>query len=208
MHKVLIVDDQSITRKYLSFLITESSDYVLVGTASCSSEALRFFESNQVADLVLMDVVLSGSEQNGFETAKRIKEIRPSVKIIIITSMPEVSYVKRARDLGIESFWYKEMEELPILALMERTMAGESVYPDAMPELLLGNAKSTEFTDMEFEVLREMTTGATNREIAQKLNIAEATVNYHIQNLLQKTGYKNRVQLAVQARLEGLVIVE
>ena len=59
---------------------------------------------------------------------------------------------------------------------------------------------------MELDVLREVTTGATNKEISEKLYISPATVNYYINDLLVKTGYKNRVQLAVKARLEGLVI--
>ena len=61
---------------------------------------------------------------------------------------------------------------------------------------------------MELKVLREVTTGATNKEISEKLFVSPATVNYYINDLLVKTGYKNRVQLAVKARLEGLVISE
>ena len=204
MTKVAIVDDQNITRQFFSYFIKEADEFELVAALKDGETAVEYCMSHDV-DLVLMDIVMVGGI-NGLEAAKRIKENKPEIKIIIITSMPEVSYMDKAREIGIESFGYKEMQEVPIRSVMERTMNGESIYPDTTPELTIGNAKSVEFTRMEIDVLRELTTGATNKEIAEKLFISPTTVNFHINNLLLKTGYKNRVQLAVKARLEGLVI--
>ena len=204
MTKVAIVDDQNITRQFFSYFIKDSEEFELVATLKDGEEAISFCKNNAV-DLLLMDIVMVGG-MNGLDASKEIKAVRPSIKIIIITSMPEVSYIERAREIGVDSFWYKELEEVPILTVMERTMKGEHIYPDSTPELMIGNAKSTEFTDIELEILREVTTGATNKEISEKLFVSPATVNYYINDLLVKTGYKNRVQLAVKARLEGLVI--
>ncbi|MBO4510912.1 MAG: response regulator transcription factor [Lachnospiraceae bacterium] len=204
MTKVAIVDDQNITRQFFSYFIKDSAEFELVATLKDGEEAISFCKNNAV-DLILMDIVMVGG-MNGLDASREIKAIRPSIKIIIITSMPEVSYIEKAREIGVDSFWYKELEEVPILTVMERTMKGEHIYPDSTPELMIGNAKSTEFTDMELEILREVTTGATNKEISEKLFVSPATVNYYINDLLVKTGYKNRVQLAVKARLEGLVI--
>ncbi len=100
-----------------------------------------------------MDVVTRNGE-SGLDAAARIKRAFPQIKIIIVTSMPECSYLSRAREIGVESFWYKEEQRESLLDVMERTMAGESVYPDATPELQLGLASSYEFTDRELEVLR------------------------------------------------------
>ena len=204
MTKVAIVDDQNITRQFFSYFIKDSKEFELVATLKDGEEAISFCKTGDV-DLILMDIVMVGG-MNGLDASKEIKKIRPSVKIIIITSMPEVSYIEKAREIGVDSFWYKELEEVPILQVMERTMKGEHIYPDTTPELMIGNAKSTEFSELELDVLREVTTGATNKEISEKLYISPATVNYYINNLLVKTGYKNRVQLAVKARLEGLII--
>ena len=85
-------------------------------------------------------------------------------------------------------------------------MAGESVYPDGTPEVQLGHARSTEFTERELEVLRFMTTGVPNAVIAEKLGIAENTVKNHIRHMMEKTGCKNRTELAIQARVSGVVI--
>jgi len=204
MTKVAIVDDQNITRQFFSYFIKDSEEFELVATLKDGEEAIDYCKKNTL-DLILMDIVMVGG-MNGLDAAKEIKAFKPQIKIIIITSMPEVSYIERAREIGVDSFWYKELEEVPILTVMERTMKGEHIYPDSTPELMIGNAKSTEFTDIELEILREVTTGATNKEISEKLFVSPATVNYYINDLLVKTGYKNRVQLAVKARLEGLVI--
>ena len=204
MTRVAIVDDQNITRQFFSYFIKDSSEFELVATLKDGEEAISFCKNNAV-DLILMDIVMVGG-MNGLDASKEIKKLRPTIKIIIITSMPEVSYIEKAREIGVDSFWYKELEEVPILSVMERTMKGEHIYPDTTPELMIGNAKSTEFSQMDLDILREVTTGATNKEISEKLYVSPATVNYYINDLLVKTGYKNRVQLAVKARLEGLVI--
>ena len=157
------------------------------------------------ADLVIMDIVMTEG-QSGLGAAKRIKDKCPSAKILMVTSMPEVSYINRARQVGADSFWYKEVQEEPILSVMRRTMAGESIYPDSTPVVSLGNAVSTEFTEHETEVLRELTDGASNREIAEKLGISERTVKMHITNMIEQTGFRSRLELAVKARTGGLVI--
>ena len=89
---------------------------------------------------------------------------------------------------------------------MQRTMNGESIYPDQTPVIRIGNAVSTEFTEKETEVLRELIDGASNKEIAEKLGISERTVKMHITNMIQKTGFRSRLELAVKARTGGLVI--
>ena len=123
--------------------------------------------------------------------------------------MPECSYLGRAREIGVESFWYTEDQRQSLLEIMERTMNGESVYPEASPELRLGLASSYDLrSQRELEVLREITGGDTNQEIAESLHLSVATVKSHILNMLEKTGFRNRTELAVRARESGLVILD
>ena len=89
---------------------------------------------------------------------------------------------------------------------MDRTMAGESIYPDTTPRLKLGDAASDRFTERELEVLRLVVAGETDAGIAEKLFISIRTVKQHIQTLREKTGFRNRTELAVRARESGLVI--
>ena len=205
-YSVLIADDQSMARQLFEMFVKSSEKYRLVYSLESASVA-HIYCSRFPIDLVLMDVVMADGV-SGLEAAKRIKKVSPKTKIIIVTSMPEVSYIKRAREIGVESFWYKEASREPILSVMDRTMAGESVYPDSAPVLTLGNAKSVEFTPKELEVLREMTMGLTNSAIAEKLFIDVTTVKSHVTHMLQKTGFQNRTELAIQARVSGLVIGE
>lgn len=202
--KVMIVDDQFISRQLFEMYVKTSDKYEVTYSVESAAFADAYVLKNQI-DLVLMDILMNDGS-NGLDAAARIKKNSPETKIIAVTSMPEYSWMKLAREIGIESFWYKEASEATILDVMDRTMAGESVYPDGTPEVLLGHARSTEFTERELEVLRFMTTGVPNAVIAEKLGIAENTVKNHVRHMMEKTGCKNRTELAIQARVSGVVI--
>ncbi len=205
-YRVLIVDDFTMPRQVFEAAVRQSEQYTLAASLSSADEAVSYCRRNAV-DLVLMDVVMVEG-MSGMEASRQIKELLPKAKIIMVTSMPEVSYIRQAKAIGVDSFWYKEIQEQPILEIMDRTMAGESVYPESTPRVIIGNAVSTDFTERELEVLREMTTGATNMEIAERLFISTATVKSHIESMLQKTGFHTRTELAVHARVDGIVIKE
>lgn len=90
--------------------------------------------------------------------------------------------------------------------IIKRTLSGESIYPNSTPEVMLGSAKSTEFTPREIQVLRLLTIGEGNEEITAKLKISQNTIKTHIKHLLKKTGFESRTQLAIQSRVTGFVI--
>jgi len=202
--KVMIVDDQAISRHLFELYIQGSDKYELAFSLS-SADVAEVYLLKHPVDLILMDILMNDGS-NGLDAAKRIKERYPAVKIIAVTSMPEHSWVGRAKKIGVDSFWYKETEEKTILDVMDRTMAGERVYPDSSPEVTLGLAKSSEFTERELEVLRIITTGATNGAVAEELGISENTVKAHVRSMLEKTGYQSRTELAIKARVIGITI--
>ena len=204
MTNVMIVEDQAMPRQLFELFIRQSENYELLYSIESAGMA-EVYCMRRPPDLILMDVCTAMGE-SGLEAAERIKKKYPEIKIIIVTSMPECSYMDRARAAGVESFWYKEISREPILDLMDRTMAGESVYPDALPEVMIGAASSREFTDRELEVLRELTSGDPDTEIAARQNMSVWTVRTHIRHLLEKTGFDSRTRLAVEARESGLVI--
>ena len=118
------------------------------------------------------------------------------------------TWLQRAREIGVESFWYKDGKKTAILDVMKRTMAGESIYPDSTPLIRIGNSTNHEFTERELDILRELTTGDSNTEIGERLCISASTVKYHVENLLAKTGFHTRTELASEARSLGIVIKE
>lgn len=89
--------------------------------------------------------------------------------------MVEESYLKRAKAAGAESFWYKDVSPESLLEVMDRTMAGESLYPDRTPETRLGQVSSTQLTPREIEVLRLVCEGLEYEEIAAELGISSRT---------------------------------
>lgn len=202
-YRVMIVDDQSIARKLFESVIEGSDKFELAKSVE-SASMVDVYLARYSVDLLLLDIVMPDGA-GGLAAAEYVKSHYPSVKVILATSMPEVSFLDRAREIGVESFWYKEAGE-SLLDVMERTMAGERVFPDAVPPQKLGQTLSTELSAAELAVLRELTTGAGNQEIGERLNISVNTVKSHIQHMLEKTGYANRTELAIQARVLGVVI--
>lgn len=203
-YQIMIVDDQFVSRELFKLYIDQSPQYEVVYSIDSAMFADTYVLKNHV-DLIIMDILMQDGS-NGLDAAEKIKKLRPDIKIVAVTSMPEVSWMDRAKKIGIESFWYKEVAEKTILEIMDRTLAGESIYPNETPEVTLGLAKSTELTPREIEVLRLLTTGAGNEEIAEKLHISQNTVKTHIKHLLEKTGFSSRTQLAIQSRITGFVI--
>lgn len=203
-YKVMIIDDQEMARQLFAWYFEGQEDYVVVCQAGTVSFVEEFVKTNQV-DVVIMDVLMK-DDVNGFVMAKRIKKICPQIKIVMVTSMPEVSWINKAKNMGIDSFWYKEASQETILSVVKRTMAGERVYPNEPPKVSVGQAFSTEITERELEVLRVMTKGSSNAAIARELGIAENTVKQHIRHMMEKTGCESRTELAIEARLSGVVV--
>ncbi len=206
MTKVMIVEDDPMASKLLEIFVKESDRYSVAHTIDNASMAEMYCFKNPI-DLILMDVC-TAMNANGLDAAAKIKKSFPHVKVIIMTSQPECSFIDRARSIGVDSFWYKESTAEKVIEVMDRTMNGESVYPDTTPTLQLGNAKSSEFSPKELEVLRELISGESDAVIADKLHMSLRTVKAHIQTMREKTGFRNRTELAVRARESGLVINE
>ena len=204
MYNVLIVEDDPMARKLLEIFVATSDNYHLVPSLDSAAMVELYCMTNHV-DLVLMDVCTS-MDANGIEAAVKLKKNYPQIKIIIMTSQPEYSYIDQARKIGVESFWYKEPTAEALLKMMDRTMAGESIYPDSAPVIRLGAALSEDFTERELEVLRELVSGKTDAAIAESLCLSVTRVKQHIQHIREKTQFANRTELAVRARESGLVI--
>lgn len=203
-YKIMIVDDQFVSREMFKLYISQCPDYEVVHCVDTAMFADTYVINSDL-DLVIMDILMHDGS-NGLDAAEKIKKLKPELKIIAVTSMPEVSWMDRAKQIGIESFWYKEVSEETILKIIERTLSGESIYPIQTPEVKLGMTKSTDLTPREIQVLRLLTTGVGNDEISDNLGISLNTVKTHIQHLLDKTGFASRTQLAIQARVTGFVI--
>ena len=204
--RVVVVDDQYLARGFFEGLVRMSERYELAASLSGAEQAVAFCDEHP-ADLIVMDVMMKRG-LDGLTCARSIKASHPEVKIILTTSTAEAEWIDRARRAKIDSFWFKEYSEISLTEVMERTMRGESVYPDSLPNPEFGDARKADLTEREQAVLRELTRNSTNEEIAQRLGVSANTVRTHIQHMLEKTGYKNRIDLAVNAKALGVVVHE
>lgn len=193
MTSVLIVEDQRMPRENMEHLVEDSGRYRRVASLSTAEMALAQCARHAV-DLVLMDVCTKGS-RDGIDVAAEIKARYPETKVIIITSMVEESYLKRAKAAGAESFWYKDVSPESLLEVMDRT-----------PETRLGQVSSTQLTPREIEVLRLVCEGLEYEEIAAELGISSRTVKRFVSSLLEKTGYSNRTRLAIAVTKKNFIL--
>ena len=184
--------------------VRASVNYELAAGLRTAQEAVRYVDENKV-DLLILDVMMQDGI-DGLTAAEMIKQKHPEVKIILTTSTSETSWEQKAKEAGIESFWYKEYDEHGLLEIMERTLNGESIYPADEPNVPFGKITRAELTEREIEILRELTASRTNEEIAERLVISVNTVKRHIQNIMEKTGFESRLELAMNAKSIGLVV--
>lgn len=190
MTDILIVEDQPMVRKLLESYVEKEPEFMLAASipgANLAPELCR----QQPVDLILMDVQTENRE-NGLAAAAQIK-------IVIVTSLLDAEVLRQAKRIGAESLWYKDGSQEKLMEIVRRTLAGEHIFPDAPPVTQIGTAKSSEFTEAEMRVLRCLVQGMSYTATAQTLGIDARTVKFHVSNMLQKTNFENKLQLAVAA---------
>ena len=202
--RVVVADDQNISRGFFELYVRAALRYQLLAGLRTAREAVAYVDGHET-DLLILDVMMQDGV-DGLTAAGEIKRKHPEIKIILTTSSSETSWEEKARKIGVESFWYKEYDEHSLIELMDRTMNGESVYPGDTPKVPFGNVTRADLTERELDVLRELTGGLMNEEIAERLSISPNTVKRHIQNIMEKTGYDSRLDLAMNAKALGLVV--
>lgn len=202
-YKVLIVDDQTLPRLYFEKIIDHAENYTLAASIASAKMADAYCAKGCV-DLIIMDIVMS-DEVNGLEAAAKIKSEYPAVRILAVTSMPDATFLEKARSAGVDSFWYKEVHDAPMLEVMDRTMSGERVWPDHAPVVPFGMCTSADLTERELDVLRLLALGYSNQEIAERLSVSVNTVRFHLVNIQSKTGHTSRTELAIAVAKSGIV---
>lgn len=195
MINVMIVEDQKMIRSLLENYIEKEPGYRVVSSVAGAGRALELCGEIKV-DLILMDVQTEHRE-NGLSAAAKIKQKFPQIKTVIVTSLVDYDVLKKAKKLGADSLWYKDTDEETLMDIVRRTVSGEHIFPDSPPEVEIGTAKSTEFTKTELVVLRHLVRGLSYSRIAEEMGIEVTTVKFHVTNMLQKTNFKNKLQLAL-----------
>ena len=149
MIRVLIVEDQAILRESLARSVGDQPDMTVVSAIADASEALGVALKER-PDMILMDVCTE-HDSNGIVAAARIKEQLPECRVIIMTGMPEITFVDQAREAGVDSFVYKNVGIDELFAVMRSTLAGYCTFPKPPESIFSGTAA---LDDVELSILR------------------------------------------------------
>jgi DNA-binding NarL/FixJ family response regulator len=214
--RVLLVDDQALFREGLETLLSVHKDIQVVGQASNGQEAVEVAASVR-PDVVLMDVRMP--ILNGVGATRRLKKALPQCRVIVLTTFDDDEYVFDALRAGAVGYLLKDVDSAQLVEAIRATGRGESILQPSVAAKVIAEftrvssmvpAAQMErlvepLSDRESEILALITTGASNKEIADQLFIAEGTVKNHVTHILGKLGVRDRTQAALKARELGLL---
>jgi DNA-binding NarL/FixJ family response regulator len=200
MINIVIVEDQVLLRDALAKIINGQEDMRVAGSVVNADGALALCRE-LAPDLALIDVVTEG-RANGLAAAAAIRREMPEVKIVIMTALPEITFMETARKAGVHSFIYKDSDSEYLLFVLRSTMKGKGTYPGPSDDPIAG----VRFTAGEMAVIRLVCKGKDRQEIAQSLDISEARVKQHFAALLDKTGFDSITKFFVYAVARGFIV--
>ena len=206
--RVLIVDDHEIVREGLQILLSEESEFEVVGLAGDSEAALALVKQLN-PDVILMDLVLPGLD--GIETTKRIVAANPSAKVLVLTSYSDDLRVRDAIQAGAIGYLLKDVLKAELLNAIRSAAAGKpALHPDAQ-QYLMRQLSGTDapphsrLTAREFNILQLLAEGKSNKEVALALSLTEGTVKGYVSTIFDKLGVADRTQAALYAVEHGLL---
>lgn len=210
--RILLVDDHVLFRQGLVTLLEAQPDFTVVGQVGSVAEAVA--KAGEVeSDLILMDFSLP--DGTGLDATQKILARQPQAKIVFLTVHEEDDRLFAALRCGAKGYLLKNVPISRLLTFLRGVEYGEAAISRKMATRILDefarmdppvqryappNSSGNDLTTRELEVLEELTTGASNREIADRLIIAENTVKNHMRNILNKLNLKNRREAAQFAR--------
>jgi two-component system, NarL family, nitrate/nitrite response regulator NarL len=206
MTSILIVDDHPLVRTGLISLFSYEEDLSCIGEAANTEEALKAIIEKK-PDIVLVDLRLGN--ESGFDLFESVSALNePQCKFIILTSSAHLADFQKAKDVGAYGYILKEALPEELLFAIRLVSSGRKYYDPGIMELVMGDNKEEDhissLTPKEIEVLRELGTGLSNRDIASKLFISENTVKKHVSQILDKLQLSDRTQAALFANVKGL----
>jgi DNA-binding NarL/FixJ family response regulator len=206
--RVLITDDHPVVREGLEFMLGLQDDIELVGTAGDGGETLTYVPVLR-PDVVVLDMRLPGKD--GAEVTEHLKQEHPDVKVLILTAEPDGDALRRALAAGADGFMLKTARPAELAAAIRDVAAGKSVVAPSLTGALFAAARGVSprtapaLSDREHQVLQLLADGRTNKDIAAKLFVSEATVKTHVENILRKLGVADRTQAVAEAFRRGYV---
>lgn len=203
---ILLVDDHEVVRLGLKSLIDRHLDYSVVAEAATEEDAIEKALEYK-PDIVLMDIRLSGG--NGIVACEKIMEVLPKTKVIMLTSYAEDEMLFAAIRAGAVGYILKQVGGNDVIRAVESAMRGEAMLDPSLTQRVFSEVRRSiqkeeasyfnDLTEKEMQVLGQISTGKTNREIAETLFLSEGTVRNYVSSILSKLGVANRAEAAAYA---------
>ncbi len=209
--RVLIADDQTITRSGLQTLLAAAENIEIVDEACNGQEAIEMAASLQ-PDVILMDLRMPGI--NGIKATRRIHRTSPKINILVLTVFEEDTSVFPAIRAGARGYLLKNTEQEELLRAISTVAGGGAIFSPGIAQKVLGYLTAPqpdvsgdifdELTSREREILELIAQGKTNAEIATTLNLSPKTVSNYISNVLLKVHATDRAKLMLMALDAGM----
>lgn len=195
---VLLVDDHPLMRRGVSQLLSFEDEFTVVAEASNGADAVTI-ACRKEPDLILLDLNMKG--MSGLDTLKVLREEGVTSTVIVLTVSDNKQDIRALVDAGADGYLLKDTEPDELIRLLKQAMVTGNAYNEYVLEIMRDKSVSDDMfsslTDREREILVEVARGFSNRQIADRLFISEATVKVHIKSLLKKLCVKSRVAATV-----------
>ena len=213
MIRLIIVDDHEVVRKGLRGFLEMLDDFEIVGEGQNGTEAVKLATALE-PDVILLDLMMP--EMDGIEATREIIAGNPKARILILSSFIDEKTLFPALEAGASGFILKDVSPDDLADAIRDTARGQTRLHPRIAEMLLnrvrdgkqeapaGSSPADDLTEREFEVLKYICRGQSNKEIADTMSISPMTVKSHVSNLLGKLGLLDRTQAAIYAIRNGL----
>jgi DNA-binding NarL/FixJ family response regulator len=212
--RVFLVDDHRIVRAGVRGYLELADDITVAAEAAGGKQAIDAIAvlepGGELPDVVLMDLVMPGMD--GVEATRRIKARWPDIEVVAVTSFLEEAKVRTALQAGAAGYVLKDADADQVAAAIRAAAAGQCHLDPAVAKILADSLRAPRpaadtLTARERDVLAQIASGATNRQIARRLGVAERTTRTHVSAILAKLGLTSRTQAALWALQHGLAPV-
>lgn len=204
MLKIIVIDDHILLRDMIVDTLNNEKDFNVVGISNDAKDAPELCEKSN-PDVLLMDIC-TANNSNGIAYAKIVKENHPNIKIIIMTGILDVSFINEAKQIGIESFIYKNISKDSLVSTVKNTANGYSIYPNSNRKENTSDSILSELTDKEMQILKLYCRLLDKDAVAEALSISPRTLKSHIHSIYDKTGFNNLAKLAIYCVSNGFIV--